>query len=100
MHARQQEYKVHPDSEAGRIVREAATSQQPIHVDTGETIYRVVADAEPPVQPPKPTAEEVAASIAGIRQAAGTWKGLIDADAFKAYIRERRKTANRPSVKR
>ncbi|MGI8690174.1 MAG: hypothetical protein ACR2M3_16480 [Thermomicrobiales bacterium] len=32
-------------------------------------------------------------------QAAGSWKGLIDAEAFKAYIRERRKTANRPSVK-
>lgn len=31
-------------------------------------------------------------------QAAGSWKGLIDAEAFKAYLRERRKTANRPSV--
>ncbi|MHB8646759.1 MAG: hypothetical protein ACYDAR_13295 [Thermomicrobiales bacterium] len=32
-------------------------------------------------------------------QAAGSWKGLIDGEQFKAYIRERRKTANRPSVK-
>lgn len=32
-------------------------------------------------------------------QAAGSWKGIIDAEAFKTYIRERRKTANRPSVK-
>jgi hypothetical protein len=32
-------------------------------------------------------------------RAAGSWKGIIDAEAFKAYIRERRKTANRPSVK-
>lgn len=31
-------------------------------------------------------------------QAAGSWKGLIDAEAFKAYISERRKTKNRPSV--
>lgn len=30
--------------------------------------------------------------------AAGSWKGIIDADTFKAYIRERRKIANRPSV--
>jgi len=32
-------------------------------------------------------------------QAAGSWKGLIDAEEFKTYIRERRTTANRPSVK-
>ncbi len=32
-------------------------------------------------------------------QAAGSWTGLIDAEEFKAYIRERRTTANRPSVK-
>jgi len=32
-------------------------------------------------------------------QAAGSWQGLIDAEQFKAYIRERRKTANRPPVK-
>ncbi len=31
--------------------------------------------------------------------AAGSWKGLIDAEAFKGYIRERRTTASRPSVK-
>lgn len=30
-------------------------------------------------------------------QAAGSWKGLIDAEEFKASIRERRMTANRPS---
>lgn len=30
--------------------------------------------------------------------AAGSWKGLIEAEEFKAYIRERRKTKNRPSV--
>jgi hypothetical protein len=36
---------------------------------------------------------------AGILAASGSWKGLIDAEAFKAYIRERRRTKNRPSVR-
>jgi hypothetical protein len=31
--------------------------------------------------------------------AAGAWKGLVDAEAFKAHIRERRRTKNRPSVR-
>jgi hypothetical protein len=34
----------------------------------------------------------------GILQAAGSWKD-IDTEGFKAYIKERRQTANRPSVK-
>lgn len=32
-------------------------------------------------------------------QAAGSWKGLVDAEELKAYIYERRKTKNRPAVK-
>ncbi|MGH2534260.1 MAG: hypothetical protein ACRDJW_18480 [Thermomicrobiales bacterium] len=39
------------------------------------------------------------ASIRGIWAAAGSWKGLVDAEEFKAYIRERRRTKNRPSVR-
>ena len=35
-----------------------------------------------------PSAEQMARSIEGIRRAAGSWKD-IDAEAFKAYIRER-----------
>jgi uncharacterized protein (DUF433 family) len=45
-----------------------------------------------------PHPEDVARSREGIREAAGSWKG-IDTAAFKAYIKERRQTANRPSVK-
>jgi uncharacterized protein (DUF433 family) len=45
-----------------------------------------------------PSLEDVARSRAGIREAAGSWKD-IDTEAFKAYIKERRQTANRPSVK-
>jgi hypothetical protein len=42
--------------------------------------------------------EEVSRSRQGIRKAAGSWKG-IDTEAFKAYIADRRHTANRPSIK-
>jgi hypothetical protein len=45
-----------------------------------------------------PTPEEVTRSRDGILKAAGSWKD-IDTEAFKAYIADRRHTANRPSVK-
>ena len=45
-----------------------------------------------------PSPEDVARSREGIREAAGSWKD-IDTEAFKAYIKDRRQTANRPSVK-
>jgi uncharacterized protein (DUF433 family) len=45
-----------------------------------------------------PSPEDVARSREGIREAAGSWKN-IDTVAFKAYIAERRHTANRPSIK-
>jgi hypothetical protein len=42
--------------------------------------------------------EDVTRSRGGILKAAGSWKD-IDTEAFKAYIKDRRRTANRPSVK-
>jgi len=45
-----------------------------------------------------PTPEEIARSREGILKAAGSWKD-IDAEEFKAYIYERRSTANRRSIK-
>jgi hypothetical protein len=42
--------------------------------------------------------EDVTRSKDGILKAAGSWKD-IDTEAFKAYIADRRHTANRPSVK-
>jgi hypothetical protein len=42
--------------------------------------------------------EDVSRSKDGILKAAGSWQG-IDTEAFKAYIADRRHTANRPSVK-
>jgi hypothetical protein len=45
-----------------------------------------------------PSPEDVTRSREGIREAAGSWKD-VDTEAFKAYINNRRQTANRPSVK-
>jgi hypothetical protein len=45
-----------------------------------------------------PSPEDVAQSREGICKAAGSWQG-IDTEAFKAYIADRRRTANRPSIK-
>ena len=93
-------YKVQapPDSEVAQFIKEVAASRQPIRADTGEAVYRVEADAETPETLPLPTAEETAASIAGIKQAAGSWHDLLDAEGLKAYIRERRKIKDRPSI--
>jgi hypothetical protein len=99
MNARTRDYKVPPDSETARLLRDAAASAEPIRVDTGETVYRVAAETEAAARLPILTAQEVAASIEGIKAAAGSWVGLVDAEELKTYIRERRKTANRPSLK-
>jgi len=48
--------------------------------------------------PPSLTAEEVEASREGIRRSAGAWNGLVDADRFKEYVRNRRRASNRPDV--
>ena len=58
---------------------------------------RVMTDPELIKRPPTP--EEVQRTLDGINRAAGAWKGLVDAEEFKAYIRERRRTKNRPSVR-
>lgn len=53
-----------------------------------------------PVEPlRRPSPEQVARSIAGIRAAAGAWVGNVDAEEFKAYIRERRRPSSRPPVR-
>jgi hypothetical protein len=86
-----QPYKATPDSETARLVKEAASSRVP-RVDTGDGVYRLNADAESPESPPLPTA--------AIKRVAGAWKDLVDADELKAYLRERRKTVNCPSLER
>ncbi len=90
MHATPKKIIVHPNSEVARLLDEAA--EQPLLLEKDGVQYRldregtaIRADYDP----------EVARE--GIRKAAGSWKD-IDAEAFKAYIRERRSASSRPPV--
>ena len=95
--------RVSPDSELGVLLHDAKVTGASIVVDTGEAVYRL--GIEPGASEKasslrrERTPEEIEDSIEGIRQSAGSWRGHIDAEVFKAYIRERRLTKNRPSVK-
>jgi len=91
--------RISPDSELSLLLRDALESGEPAVVDTGEVVYRlgVESTARAGARARRPSPEEVERSRAGIREAAGSWRDF-DADAFKAYIRERRRTANRPPV--
>jgi hypothetical protein len=46
-----------------------------------------------------PTSEEVERSRAGTQAGAGSWRGLVDTDAFKAYLAERRRIKTRARVR-
>jgi hypothetical protein len=92
--------RVPPDSELSHLLHDALASGSPVTVDTGDVIYKLGVEAalRAPAVDQRPTAEAAERSRSGIRQAAGSWAD-VDADAFKAYIRERRRTENRPPVK-
>lgn len=80
-----------PDSDTARFLGAAAAAAEPIRVDVGEKVYRVAVYAETECTLPRPPREDIAASIAGTSAAAGSWVGLIDAEAFAAYCHQRRR---------
>jgi hypothetical protein len=85
--------KVTPASDLTKLLHDAAV--HPILLENNGELYRLerMEHAEKPLSP-----EAVARSKEGILKAAGSWQG-IDTEAFKAYIKDRRQTANRPSIK-
>jgi hypothetical protein len=90
MHATPKKIIVEPDSELARLLDEAA--EQPLLLEKDGVRYRLdkeEADIWAGYDPD--------AALEGIRAAAGSWKD-IDAEAFKAYIRERRKASSRRPV--
>lgn len=100
-----QRFRTAPDSELGLLLRVAVATGEPVVVDTGDATFVIgvaldedgdAAQAPDPMSR-RPSPEQVARSLAGIRQAAGAWND-IDAEALNAYIRERRRTANRSPV--
>jgi hypothetical protein len=91
------------DSELSRLLRDAVADNVTLLIATGDETYRLdVAhdsdDVGSSTPRRRPTPEEAAAARAAIYEAAGSWKD-IDVEAFKAYVAERRRTANRPSIK-
>jgi hypothetical protein len=90
MHAPPKKIIVNPNSEVARLLDKAAERALLLekdgvryHLDKEETDIWAGYDPE--------------AALEGIQKAAGSWKD-IDAEAFKAYIRERRKASSRSPV--
>ncbi len=94
MAAEPRRIKVTPGSGLAELLAEART--EPVILDRAGDLYRLSPMNK---EHERPSPEEVARSQEAIRKAAGGWKGLIDAEEFKAYLYERRHTANRPSVR-
>jgi hypothetical protein len=80
-------------SSLAKLLTDAAGS--PILLEKNGELYRLERMEQ---EGKTPSPADVTRSREGILQAAGSWK-QIDTDAFKAYIKDRRHTANRPSVK-
>ncbi len=87
-----------PESDLALLLRDATRSGKLLLVDTGEAVYSVSVDVFDNA-PRVPRPEEVSRSKEGIVKAAGRWKDIVDAEAFKAYIYERRRTSSRPPVR-
>lgn len=83
MNAQSRDYKVSPDSETARLLRQAAASAEPICVDTGEDVYRV--DASKTKKPYDPQR-----MIKAIYASAGALKD-VDTDALLQTLREERR---------
>lgn len=79
MNAQPRDYKVSPDSETARLLREAAAS--PIRVDTGEVVYRVAASATQKPYDPERMIRAIHAS-AGILKRAGVDAEQLEEDIY------------------
>jgi hypothetical protein len=83
MNAQPREYKVSPDSETARLLREAAASAEPIFVDTGEDIYRVDASKTKKPYDPQRMIEAIYASAGALKD--------VDTDALLQTLHEERR---------
>jgi hypothetical protein len=83
-----------PDgSSLAKLLTDAAA--RPILLEKNGELFRLER-MEQSEKAPSPAV--IARSREGILKAAGSWQG-VDTEAFMAYIKDRRHTANRPSVK-
>ena len=97
---------IEPQSELANALRAASRTGEPLLINIGEaTLVVRVAEREvtglgetPAIERPLPDPKVVDRARRGIRKTAGSWKGLVDPESFRAYIYERRHTANRPPI--
>jgi hypothetical protein len=80
-------------SSLAKLLTDAAG--HPILLEKNGGLYRL---ERMETKAPSASPSDIARSREGILTAAGSWKDIAT-EAFKAYIKARRRTANRPSVK-
>ena len=85
------------DSDIVGLLREAIVSGETMEVVADGIVYSVSVVEQKPEGKRRPDTDKVRQLQEDIRVASGSWK-YVDAEEFNAYIRERRKTANRPPV--
>ena len=85
------------DSELAGLLRESSESGNPVRIEANGTVYEGYFVEQPTSARHRPDPEKVRQLQEDIRAVTGAWKNF-DAEGFNAYIRERRKTANRPPV--
>jgi hypothetical protein len=82
MNAQPRDYKVNPDSETARLIREAAASAEPIRVDIGEEVYRVDASKTKKPYDPQRMIKAIYAS-AGILKRSGVDAEQLEKDIYE-----------------
>jgi hypothetical protein len=88
--------EIEAESELARALRRASTSGESLEVRAGRNSYGLDVKARGQATTRNtPSPEQVAISRAAIEAAAGSWKGIVDVEELKAYIRERRLTPGR-----
>jgi hypothetical protein len=83
------------DSEVAALVAELLAAGNELRIAVGDEAYTLKLDV---AGADRPSAEDVERSIAGIEQAAGSWKDE-DTDAFLEYVYQRRSMPPRRAVK-
>lgn len=85
------------DSELAGTHQDNDPPGKPYQTKVGDEVYTltIVDSPEDTRHPPDP--ERVSRSIEDTIASAGSWKGLVDAEELKAYIREQRRVPDRSS---
>lgn len=85
------------DSELAGHLRQSPAAGHPVRIEANGTVYEGYFVEQSPRAKSRPDPEDVRQLQEDIRAVTGAWKDF-DAEGFNSYIRERRKTVNRPPV--